>query len=67
VPTAPATPAPAQSAPAPASDATTVLTTQLNELNKMMGQLVSYSELMANNGSAQLKATKGLSGNKLAV
>lgn len=64
-----AAPAPSTPTPAPSSnsEATTVLTTQLNELNKMMSQLVWYSEQMANNGSAQLKATKGLSGNKLAV
>lgn len=65
----PTPPAPVPTAPVPASnnDATTMLSTQLNELNKMMGQLVSYSEQMAESAGAQLKATKGLSGNKLAV
>jgi len=40
--------------------------TQLSQLNKMMGQLVFYSEQTAENTGVQIKATKGLSGNRLA-
>ncbi len=43
------------------------LNTQLIQLNRMMGQLLSYSEQMAENTQMQVKATKGLSGNRLAV
>jgi hypothetical protein len=44
----------------------TELATQLSQLNKMMGQLVFYSEQTAENTGSQIKATKGLSGNRLA-
>jgi hypothetical protein len=54
--------------PAPTTDnsSMTELATQLSQLNKMMGQLVFYSEQTAENTGVQIKATKGLSGNRLA-
>ena len=37
----------------------------LSQLNKSMGQLVSLSEITAENSHKQVKATKGMSGNRL--
>ncbi len=69
MPSIPSTPVESSTRSSSSGDAATMndLNTQLIQLNKTMGQLLSYSEQMAENTQMQVKATKGLSGNRLAV